>query len=607
MSKEGPTLNLVGTFEFDCEDHPDFSSMRAIDCILKQIEAKFEGKSKFKNLYILDARTGSGKSTLFIANLFLRFRKKILVAEPRIVLTRSNAYSIIEHFKDFQIGFNLGFKNSTESVVPSEDHGVTFMTTQLLVNQLQTYYSFFENLSEKLIIIIDEAHLLDIQTLDLLKEVKRFLKKYENEPNCPLFILQSATLRIREFVRYYFPSNYRDFRNDWTSIGHVKGLPNFKVVEHFVNNSNMEGFVELEKENQASTIIASFYLEFFKDKGLFGRQRFTHLIFLPYTKGIEEFGRVLILSLRRDFHTAAYAIRRNEDLKTIDEWRHTNPNSQRILVVPVARNYSKAGDLILNGENNPPDAFKESLIFVATNMIETGKTIKDLTFGLDCGFDTVACFNPLMFDISDFRNIVIQVPESKSKAIQRLGRLGRECPGEFLHFMTQGTYKKLDQFEPPETINSYCISKQLLDISWTNKWRQFDFESSNIYIIKFTIDILINSCSDLIRSGFLTPFSEVCDFGVSEFNEQYRFKYYMKYLHYIKKLPIKDAIVTAAISERSQNVYLFANLEKYQFKNIKEFHESMLTIDVVQSLKKANQTLIKAKYDLTFTDLKILW
>ena len=112
MSKEGPTLNLVGTFEFDCEDHPDFSSMRAIDCILKQIEAKFEGKSKFKNLYILDARTGSGKSTLFIANLFLRFRKKILVAEPRIVLTRSNAYSIIEHFKDFQIGFNLGFKRN---------------------------------------------------------------------------------------------------------------------------------------------------------------------------------------------------------------------------------------------------------------------------------------------------------------------------------------------------------------------------------------------------------------------------------------------------------------------------------------------------------------
>ena len=616
--QSGPTLNAIGSFEFDsfCKEHPDINNKRAIDIILNQLQSKINEKDKFKNVYILDGRTGSGKSTLFIAELFKTFRKKILVAEPRILLTRNNTFDIIQRNPIFSLKQNIGFKNSNENQSPEDDQSITFMTTQLLVNQLQTYYQFFSTIQDLIFIIIDEAHLLDIQTLDLLREVKRFLNKYGKDNLCPLFILQSATIRVKEVSKYYFPSDYEEFRRDWKSIGHVKGLSNFKVIEKYVDGDvmkkliAMEQGINVEKKSTPAHIICSYYYNYHKNLYYkFYREnakRFVHLIFLPYSRGIMEFGMVLVNTLR-SIHCDVHMIAQNETTNQLYEWRY-NHKSKRVLIVPVSRGYtSQACDMLIDGLDHPQDESMESLVFIATNVIETGKTIKNLSFALDCGFDTVACFNPLMFDVNNFLSVLKQVPESKAKAIQRLGRVGRECEGEFLHFMSKETYELLDDYEPPDTINSYCISRQLLDTCWNySLWKQYDFQSSNIYMIKFTIDILINSCTDLLRAGFITPFSEIVDFGIFPYSHDYKFFYLIRWLHYIKHLKIDDAVFTAAINERDQNMFLAIDYRDYKFKNIKDMNESKLTADVVLSLRRANNTLMKIKYDLACVIVKDL-
>lgn len=617
-TQSGPTLAAIGTFSFDefVENPPNIDGLKAFECVLKQISKKLNERlnsnSPFKNLYILDGRTGSGKSTLFIAELFKMFNMKILVAEPRIVLTRNNTFDIIQRNALFTLGRNIGFKNSNENQSPSEEHAITFMTTQLLVNQLQTFYQFFQTITEKMFIIIDEAHLLDIQTLDLLREVKRFLEKYGNEELCPMFILQSATLRIKEVIRYYFPNSYSEFRKDWTCIGHIKGLSNFDVKERFIDNAAMRKLIEMEtrEHKSAPLIIASYYLkdrenvfrEFFEGSG----KRFVHLIFLPFVRGIIELGSVIRNTLA-DKQIPCHLINSGELMKDVHEWRKRNER-KRLLIVPISRGFSQASDVMIDGNEHPHDENLESVLYVATNVIETGKTIKNLSYALDCGFDTVACFNPLMYDINDPIKVIRQVPESKAKAIQRLGRVGRECPGEFLHFMSQETYKELDDYEPPDTINTYCISKQLLDLSFVNLWKQFDYEASNVYMIKFTSDVLINSCADLMRAGFLSPFSEILDCSIVNYSQDYKFIYLARVLHYIKHYDIKDAIVTAAINEKSNNMYLCMDYRDYKFKRLEEFDENRLTADIVQALKKANNLLMRVKYDfgcITIKDLGV--
>ena len=610
----GPTLNAIGTFKFDsfCNEHPKIDNKKSINIILEQIRHKIDKADKFKNIYILDGRTGSGKSTLFIAELFKTFRKKILVAEPRIVLTRNNTFDIIRRYPIFSLGKNIGFKNSNENQAPEDDQSITFMTTQLLVNQLQNYYQFYDMINEHMFIIIDEAHLLDIQTLDLLREVKRFIYKHGRDKLCPLFILQSATIRVKEISKYYFPTLYNEFRSDWKSIGHVIGLSNFKVYEEFIDESIMKRLINYESHNSTALSICSYYLRY--KKQLFDdfynklTNRFTHLIFLPYVRGILEFANTIIKTFHNENNERAiHLIKPNENIKDLNEWRYKN-NKRRILLVPVARGYSsEACNALIDGIDIIKDEYQESLIFIATNVIETGKTIKNLSFALDCGFDTVACFNPLMFDINKYIECIRQVPESKSKAIQRLGRVGREREGTFLHFMSEKTYNILDDYEPPDTINSYCISKQLLDIAFHNYiWKQYDFEASNIYMIKFTSDILINSCNDLIRAGFLTPFSEITDFGITNYNHDYKFIYLIKWFHYIKHYKINDAVFMAAINEKDYNTYFANDYRDYKFKRIEELSENKLSSDIILQIRKANNILMKIKYDISFLIVKDL-
>ena len=135
---------------------------------------------------------------------------KMYITEPRVPLCEANANEIVR-WTDFpttdKIGYNVGFMTGPKKVLCNSRRGkLYYMTPQILANSLNAIVA--DDLTESnfiKIIVIDEAHLLDMPTLETLNILYNFLKKYKNSPLCPLIIFASATLKEDVFVKYFAP------------------------------------------------------------------------------------------------------------------------------------------------------------------------------------------------------------------------------------------------------------------------------------------------------------------------------------------------------------------------------------------------------------------
>ena len=100
-----PTLLTKGVFSFhesvkiDSETQKLLDDNIAVDIIIKLLKHKLTNKGIDNRLYFLNSRTGSGKSTTFIYNLFNSFIRgqqcKLFTTEPRVPLCESNANEIV--------------------------------------------------------------------------------------------------------------------------------------------------------------------------------------------------------------------------------------------------------------------------------------------------------------------------------------------------------------------------------------------------------------------------------------------------------------------------------------------------------------------------------
>ena len=97
------TLNTKNSFHF----HPkaivpekkcyDSSIYTAIEIIKTIIREKIHGYNLYDKIYFLEGRTGSGKSTFLVSELFKNFilnndlqKDSIIVVEPKVILTQSH-------------------------------------------------------------------------------------------------------------------------------------------------------------------------------------------------------------------------------------------------------------------------------------------------------------------------------------------------------------------------------------------------------------------------------------------------------------------------------------------------------------------------------------
>lgn len=514
-----PRLADIGTFLYYSEakvsdDAKNMATkMKAIDVITEILKYKLSKEGVQYRLYILNGRTGSGKSTYFLQELYKRFcvgtRSKIICTEPQVVLTESNARDIMNYNSGWSLGVELGVKSS-KMHINGDIESITFYTTQILNDELvrmmikSNMDTIKKQLSRIKFIIIDEVHTLDIPMISTLKVLRDAVFKYGNLREFPLVIFSSATLDIKALSTYF----KMDVKDPF-SIGIVSGDPNFPVDEYYLSTGDTAKYNAIEKaKNNITTsfvILGQYfcqqlYPKMMKDSD---KSRDT-LIFVPGAVGIKSVGDTVAGSIN---DIPVYFIEKDSTIKSLMDWRGHNRGKKRLLIVGFASGYSEASDSILStSEDTDEEALNNEMkLIVATTALETGKTLYRLKYVIDMGLQTTPVNVPLSYDTSKTMMYFRQIPENKNQMIQRKGRVGRVASGIAIHFYPKEVEEMLQPSSTPQTVDSYCLSEVMLRSLVSKKlWKPYDMANENDFLYPTSTDIIIVSMQDLIYAGYMT-------------------------------------------------------------------------------------------------------
>ena len=641
-----PTLADKGKFQFHEKAKEKLTNEmklwlendKAIEIILKVLNIKFGNIGKSNRLYFLRGRTGSGKSTYMIQemykNLIVGNNTKLFCTQPRVVLTKSNPNELVRYNEGWSFGTNIGVQNGNERIMCSTKDCIYYCTTQIMSNILvellqETEKDKQQRIMKNLkIVVIDECHVLDSPMMALLKNVFDVVNKFGDDANCPLFVFSSATIDLEHMVRYFhsmIDENYEEWLEDPLMIGDVQGSPNFPVVEKFLTSSELsklnkkeESMINKQMKNDkksgnkslndsgfllfAQYFIDNYAKELWKSKSTIKVNNEIincrdALLFVPLFSAIELIGSYLEKNLKgKPFFKIGVGCRFNE----VEKWRNKNRNSKRILYVGYGRNYSTASDEILatSLEKDKEARENEVKIICSTSVIETGKTISTLYLVLNMGIETMSIYNPLAYQPVNSVQYLRQVPINKNQAIQRKGRVGRECPGIFVHFYSQKAYDKFRTIDIAETVNNSYLSGLLLnDLSQFKVGIYKDVFNLNNYYYPTSTDILINSACDLVNSGFLTAFGQFVILKNSIKHSQ-NWKLYAKFLFYCLGYSLWDALLLASLNRKSlppmMNLYS-VDPKSLRYK-LEDINENETSDDIIESIMRARNAMTSILY-----------
>lgn len=606
-----PTLLNKGSFQFNknaiisTEQQNWVKSLIAIEIIKNILSQKFSTQNR---TYFLQGRTGSGKSTLMVSELYKKFIKgtnyKLICSEPRVVLTKSNALDIIRFDKNFKLGENVGILTGPEKIKCTRRDCLYYCTPQILNDQLLR--AILNKNSYKLaykIIIIDEVHVLDLPMITLLYTIHNYLEIFKNDIKSPMFIFTSATIDMNSMISYFY-NDVKSIYLDPLMIGYVAGDSNHAVKSLFIQDNEMIKYISEERQGKnCYKIMAEYY------KNNFINIDGDVLFFLPVVSGM----RMLAYFIKELIQFPSFIVEKDTKFDSVVQWRNETRNKKRCIIICFARDLSEAGDILLSFPVEPDqEALKfEKKIIISTPVLETGKTISTLTLCIDMGLNTTTVFNPLTFKQLGIENIK-QIPENKSQAIQRQGRVGREIPGTFVHFYTENCYNEFLDNDMPATINAYCLSPLLLDNMQLIKLHHkdldsftYDFINGSNYIYNISTDILLKSTIDLITAGYYTIWGEVVEYRNSYKNSQVWFLY-AQYLFYIKGYSLFESLILILV-----NLYNLPSIltpTNFNEKNlkisldyIKELkNNKYIDSSIIDAIVKARNIITKVKYDETY-------
>lgn len=619
-----PTLLLKGMFSFYKDAIVSESlvnhskALSAIQMILKIIEIKMQGHRRIDHVYLLNARTGSGKSTLMIASIFNALAEehhgKLLCSEPRVVLTKSNALDVIRYHNNFVLGKNIGVLTGSERILCTAHDSLYYCTTQILNDQLVSILQTHDERLAKMklsaynVIVIDEVHVLDLPMLGLLKTILNILDRFGEYEACPLFIFASATIDVEQLTKYYFPDDYKDVIRDPTLIGEVLGEPNYKVENIFLDASTMAEYNERENREggmSGFTIVAEWFVKNCYQKLLESKsyikvddkkyQCRDALIFSPLVSGINTIGRYLTDNLK---DIPIFYINNDTTEGQFKTWREKNRGKKRVLVVGFARNFSVVSDEILSHTIDPDEEAleNETKIVIATPIIETGKTISTLRLCIDIGMQTQTLYNPLVYKMDSQLMYLRQIPINKKQSIQREGRIGREAPGTFVHFYTEDIFNKFALFDTPETINNVYLSNLMMDeFAGANIGDVFDVVNTNKFLYPITTDIFTKTMHDLIHSGLFSIDGKFID--TRRVRETEIWITYARFLYIISGYSLYEALLIAAVNRKTiVPVYNIHDMSSSFFKHDLKSITKESSHEIIDGIRLARNALTVIMY-----------
>ena len=177
----------------------------------------------------------------------------MLVAEPRVNLCINAAQDIANNNPDLEVGREISIQTGTQKVQATEHDYMAFATTQIVQNFLNKCLNIqakgdheraVSQLNRYAYVCVDEAHVLEIQTLTLIKTIKNITEKFETTPK---FLFMSATMDEDQILKYFHLDKER--RNDNVII--VKGLPNFEIKTYDIEPKDLKSLIH--NENQVNS------------------------------------------------------------------------------------------------------------------------------------------------------------------------------------------------------------------------------------------------------------------------------------------------------------------------------------------------------------------
>lgn len=421
-----PTLLQKGKIKFpagaDKYEKIRANNMTAIDYIMEQLSARLNLgiglnpniRSWSDKILILEAYTGTGKTTTMAAEIYKRFYDKmgrtIINTLPLIAAVIRSTDEVAEIF-NLTIGENIGFQTGSISKKPI--NGVLYAQVGVLLQQLKVMTAV-EIMNKYSVIIIDEVHDRNI-TVDLvLYFLKQFLRENWDNPRCPHVIFMSATLDAKAFLTYF---------------GEKKIKPQHIIVEgksYPIHNH----FLELPPGNYLNKVIATVTEIHTNNLDDFNNRTRDILIFVSGRGDTDK----LIKSIKEEnkkFVNKLYPV------EFSGEVYRSGGKKLHVLTAPIET-------LMIDGV-----AAKRRVI-ISTPAAETSITIDTLKYCIDTGLRNEVTWYPQGF------TAVLIKPISRDMANQRKGRIGRVDEGHWYPIYTEQEYMKMQ-----ESVYSQIITTEI--------------------------------------------------------------------------------------------------------------------------------------------------
>lgn len=419
----------------------ELDKIRPIDYVMELVaKNKYKTDGPHNRTFIIQASTGSGKSTVIPPEFYHRFfsefnGRNIACTQPRILTSVDIPNTIIKYHtpealkntnrKPLVMGKNIGYQTST--FVKKPIRGLIYMTVGTLTQQLNTM-SDSDLIERYSAIFIDEVHERSFDTDYVLYALKRFIARNYKNKNCPFLFIMSATFDVWKFTDYLLPTESR-----YQNIVRIKGFT-YEISDHYLAYDSTNYI-----QSVLDTILAIHQKS--DDKKLqLKKDRYRDiLVFLPGTLDIK------ILQGRLNKMQGSHPFLIQSPLLLVELHRESVRNQMGKLQ-QLMGDLSKLKVEINQGKQV---VFKTPTrrVFLATNVAETGITIHTLKYVIETGWYKSNEFDPVWGIES-----LVTKPVTKSMAIQRRGRVGREDSGKVFYMYSHDTFQALDTEPFPDII-----------------------------------------------------------------------------------------------------------------------------------------------------------
>lgn len=470
---------------------------------------------------LIAGETGSGKSTQIpqmVLDQAIRRQAgaeiRVLCVQPRRIAASSLAQRVA-HERGEKIGDTVGFQVRFESHWPRTGGAITYCTTGIMLNLLQTSPQFLHSFSH---IMLDEIHVRDVGIDFVMLLLKRLISQRQAlGHSAPKVIVMSATLDVDLFSSYF--SN-KGPDGTMTPAPHLI-IPgrSFPVEKHYLDEI-LQSLIRLYGSSDA---LAQFFNnpDTKYETSNYLLQHYKH-----FSSGPPSDVALVLESLKATPNQFRNASSEYEDplipyellLATIVHILSTRDTGSVLVFLPGMKHILMVEEMLrsrgpgfgfsFSDENRfqilalhalLPEGQKNIAmevptgcrrILLATDIAEASVTFPDVKFVVDCGKAHEA-----VFDSKSLSRRLACSWISKSSAIQRAGRAGRVQPGEYFALYTEERHDGFRVTKSPEItrmdLQDVCLRAMVCapDVSVTELLQEA-IESPDIMNVQAAMDSL---------------------------------------------------------------------------------------------------------------------